>query len=167
MKRTFSLVFLFIAWLSVTSAWATTLSGVVFVVIDGDTVLFKPDFAPATSRTFMKLRLADIDAPEKDQPYGEASTRVLTGLVLNQHVEVDIVATDIYGRSIARIQMGAAQLNTELVRRGAAWASTRARSDTGLLDAQGEARRARRGLWQAADPMPPWDWRRVQSSPVN
>jgi endonuclease YncB( thermonuclease family) len=164
MKRWFSLILVFIAWLSATSAMATTMTGVVFVVIDGDTVLFKPDHAHVASRTFMKLRLADIDAPEKEQPQGDVATRVLTELVLNQHVEVDIVATDSYGRSIARIQMGAVQVNVELVRRGVAWASTRARSDAALMDAQGEARRERRGLWQAADPTPPWVWRRTQPS---
>lgn len=167
MKNAFSLILLFIAWLAATPTLATTMAGVVFVVIDGDTVLFKPDHAPATSRAFMKIRLADIDAPEKEQPHGEASTRMLTDLVLNKHVEVDIVATDIYGRSIARIQMGAVQVNAELVRRGAAWASTRARSDTGLMDAQQEARQGRRGLWQAAEPMPPWAWRRAYNELVN
>ncbi len=115
----------------------------------------------------MKIRLADIDAPEKEQPYGEASTRVLTELVLNRHVEVDIVATDIYGRSIARIQMGTVQVNAEMVRRGAAWASTRARSDTDLMEAQQDARKERRGLWQATEPMPPWEWRRAYNASVN
>ncbi len=92
---------------------------------------------------------------------------MLTDLVLNKHVEVDIVATDTYGRSIARIQMGAVQVNAELVRRGAAWASTRARSDASLVDAQMEARREHRGLWNAADPMPPWEWRRAYNELVN
>lgn len=167
MKNTFARILFLVAWLAATSAWATTMAGVVFVVIDGDTVLFKPDHAPATSRTFLKIRLADIDAPEKEQPHGDASTRMLTDLVLNKHVEVDIVATDTYGRSIARIQMGAVQVNAELVRRGAAWASTRARSDASLVDAQMEARREHRGLWHAADPTPPWEWRRAYNELVN
>ncbi|MBZ0069857.1 MAG: thermonuclease family protein [Thiobacillus sp.] len=165
MKNTFARILFLLAWLTATSAWSTTMSGVVFVVIDGDTVLFKPDHVPAASRAFLKIRLADIDAPEKEQPHGEASTHMLTDLVLNKHVEVDIVATDIYGRSIARIQMGALQVNAEMVRRGAAWASTRARSDTDLVDAQMEARRAHLGLWQTADPTPPWEWRRVFNTP--
>lgn len=167
MKNTFARILFLAAWLTASSAWATTMAGVVFVVIDGDTVLFKPDHAPATARAFMKIRLADIDAPEKEQPYGEASTRMLTELVLNRHVEVDIVATDIYGRSIARIQMGTVQVNAEMVRRGAAWASTRARSDTDLMEAQQDARQERRGLWQATEPMPPWEWRRAYNASVN
>ena len=149
------------------SSWATTLHGVVFVVIDGDTVLFRPDHASPSTRSFMKLRLADIDAPEADQPQGDAATRELRQLVLHQRVEIDIVATDAYGRAIARIRSGPVLVNQELVRRGLAWASTRARSDAVLLDAQKAAQRERRGLWVAPDPIPPWTWRTLQPSSVN
>ncbi|HMA12057.1 MAG TPA: thermonuclease family protein [Steroidobacteraceae bacterium] len=146
------------------TACADTLRGVVIVVIDGDTLLFKPDHYPPRSRAFLKIRLADIDAPEKNQPHGEAATRVLQALVLNQRVEVDTVATDVYGRKVARIRKGALQVNAELVRQGGAWALSRYRRNAALLDAQHEARRAHRGLWQDPAPTPPWVWRRVQSA---
>lgn len=149
--------------LAAAPALADRMRGVVIVVIDGDTVLFRPDHYRAASRAFMKIRLADIDAPEKDQPYGDAATRALTALVLNRRVEVETVATDAYGRTIARIQAGALPVNAELVRRGLAWPLTRYRSDAGLLEAQREARRAQRGLWQGAEPMPPWVWRRLRA----
>jgi micrococcal nuclease len=176
-----------LAWclllVAVAPAWADMMSGMVIVVIDGDTVLFKPD-APYKSvahggapRAILKIRLADIDAPEKNQPYGDAATRELAALVLDQQVEVNAVATDVYGRTIGRIRMGDMQVNAELVRRGLAWASgstrtsarsgsesfrasTRSRSRSGLKDAQREARLAQRGLWQDAEPVPPWVWRR-------
>jgi micrococcal nuclease len=155
---------LFIAWAAAAPALANTLSGVVIVVIDGDTVLFKPDHHHPSGRAFLKIRLADIDAPEKDQTYGEAATRALTAMVLNQRVKVNTVATDTYGRTVAHIRVGAVQVNVELVRRGFAWASTRYRRNAALLDAQLEARQARRGLWQDAAPTPPWAWRRAQSA---
>jgi endonuclease YncB( thermonuclease family) len=144
-------------------AAADTMHGVVIVVIDGDTVLFKPDHYGAASRAFLKLRLADIDAPEKDQPYGDAATQALTALVLKQKVAVDTVATDAYGRTIARIRMGAARVDTELVRHGYAWSSSRGPSDAALVEAQREAHREGRGLWQDPAPTPPWVWRRMQS----
>jgi endonuclease YncB( thermonuclease family) len=146
------------------TACADSLRGVIFVVIDGDTVLFKPDHYSPRSRAFLKIRLADIDAPEKKQPHGTAATRALAALVLNKRVEVETVATDAYGRKIARIRIGSVRVNQELVRRGHAWTSTRYRRDAGLQEAQREARRARRGLWQAAAPTPPWVWRRQQSA---
>lgn len=166
MKRWFALCLLFIASAIAPFALADTLTGIVFVVIDGDTVLFRPDHYRDTSRAFVKIRLADIDAPEKDQPFGEAATHALTTLVLNQRVEIDTVAIDKYGRTIARIRKGTMQVNVELVRRGFAWAYTRSRRDSALMVAQHEARSARRGLWQGAAPTPPWAWRRAQSAPT-
>jgi endonuclease YncB( thermonuclease family) len=156
-----------LAWLLfalAASAGAAPVAGVVFVVIDGDTVLFKPDHYSPGSRAFLKIRLADIDAPEKEQPHGSAATRALAALVLNKRVEVDTVATDAYGRKIARVRVGSVRVNQELVRRGHAWTSTRYRRDVGLQEALREARRARRGLWQDAAPTPPWVWRREQSA---
>lgn len=141
-------------------AAADTLPGVVIVVIDGDTVLFKPDSYGAASRAFLKLRLADIDAPEKDQPHGDAATQALTALVLKQRVVVDTVATDDYGRTVAYLRTDALQVNAELVRRGYAWPLTRYRRNAELLDAQREARLTRRGVWQDPAPTPPWVWRR-------
>jgi micrococcal nuclease len=144
------------------TASAAPLAGVVFVVIDGDTVLFKPDHYHPKSRAFLKVRLADIDAPEKDQPHGEAATEALKALVLNQRAQLDIVATDSYGRKVGRLSVGSQSVNAEMVRRGFAWASTRYRRDAALLEAQREAQAARRGLWQDAAPTPPWVWRRAQ-----
>jgi endonuclease YncB( thermonuclease family) len=143
-------------------AMAAMMSGVVIVVIDGDTVLFKPDHYGTASRAFLKIRLADIDAPEKDQPYGAAAARELSALLLNRRATVETVATDVYGRSVARIQTDTLQINTELVRRGLAWAPSRKRPELKAL--QQEARLARRGLWQDAGPVPPWTWRRQYSA---
>jgi len=145
-------------------AGAAPVAGVVFTVIDGDTVLFKPEHYSPGSRAFLKVRLADIDAPEQDQPHGEAATRALSALLLNQRVEVDSVAIDTYGRTIAHIRVGALRVNQEMVRRGLVWVSTRGGDQHGLLALQREARRERIGLWQDAAPTPPWAWRRAQSA---
>jgi micrococcal nuclease len=161
------LCLLFLVWGAATPAAADTMHGVVIVVIDGDTVLFKPDRYGAASRAFLKVRLADIDAPEKDQPFGEASARALSAWVLNQRVEIDTVATDVYGRTIARIRAGELRVNAEMVRQGFAWASTWSRSNSALMDAQQAARRTQRGLWQDDAPTPPWVWRQARSAPAH
>lgn len=161
MKRGFALWLMLLAWAVVAPAAAETLRGVVIVVIDGDTVLFKPDHTRPSGRAFLKIRLADIDAPEHDQPYGDVSTRALTAQVLNRRVEVDTVATDVYGRTIARIRMGEDEVGADLVRRGYAWTATRSRHAATLKAAQRQARRSHRGLWQDAAPTPPWVWRRT------
>jgi micrococcal nuclease len=166
-RRLALLGLVFMAWAVAVPALADTLRGVVVVVIDGDTVLFKPDHYGVRSRAFLKVRLADIDAPEKNQPYGNAATHALSALVLHQRVAIDTVATDVYGRTVARIRMGDMQVNTELVRRGFAWTSSRSRRNAALQDAQREARAARRGLWGDAAPTPPWVWRRAQPAFVH
>lgn len=148
-------------------AIADTIQGRVIVVIDGDTVLFQPDRPAARTRAFLKIRLADIDAPEKDQPYGARATLALRELVLKQTVEINTLAIDRYGRTIAQLQHGSTQVNAELVRLGAAWVLPRTRRTSALLDVQAEARAARRGLWADTAPTPPWTWRRAQNASVN
>jgi endonuclease YncB( thermonuclease family) len=147
--------------LAAATAHADTLTGVVIVVIDGDTVLFKPDHYHPASRAFHKVRLVGIDAPEASQPHGEAATRALREMALKQRATLEIVATDPYGRKLGWLSVGALRVNAELVRSGWAWASSRG-VDDGMRVLQGEARHARRGLWQAPEPTPPWVWRRQQ-----
>jgi micrococcal nuclease len=167
LRAVLALGLLLLAWGAAAPVLADTMRGVVIVVIDGDTVLFKPDHYGAASRAFLKIRLADIDAPEKGQPYGEASARALAAWVLNQRVEVDTIATDVYGRTIARIRSGTLQVNEEMVRQGYAWASTWSRSNAALRDTQQLARHAQRGLWGDDSPTPPWVWRRAQAAPAH
>lgn len=169
------LLALCLLWLALGApATADTMHGVVIVVIDGDTVLFKPDHYSPGSRAFMKVRLADIDAPESDQPHGEAATDALKARVLKRRAQLDTVATDAYGRKIGRLTVEAQSVNADMVRRGLAWAygsprasapsgSTRGSDHHGILALQGEARRAQRGLWQDAAPTPPWVWRRAHA----
>lgn len=158
---------LLVAWLlfAVAPAWAETLQGVVIVVIDGDTVLFKPDHYAPSSRAFLKVRLAGIDAPEATQPHGDAATRALKEMALKQRATLEIVATDAYGRTLGRLSVGTLAVNAELVRRGHAWSVSRAAGDA-LTALQNEARHARRGLWRDVTPVPPWTWRRAQATPV-
>lgn len=154
------------AWLLFAgSAWADTLQGVVIVVIDGDTVLFKPDHYASSSRAFLKVRLAGIDAPEAAQPHGDAATRALEEMALKQRATLEIVATDHYGRTLGRLSVGTLAVNAELVRRGHAWSGSRAAGDM-LPALQNEAKHARRGLWRDAEPVPPWTWRRAQAAPA-
>ena len=146
------------------AAHAEKFSGRVIVVIDGDTVLVLRHGHP------LKIRLADIDAPEiahagmggpqKSQPYGRASTDALKRLVLHKLVEVDTLAIDKYGRTVALLHDGAMNINEEMVRRGMAWEYSHYHSDRRYIALQQEAQQVKRGLWQQADPMPPWQWRK-------
>lgn len=138
----------------------------VIAVLDGDTVLLMDTRADSAPPLFYKFRLANIDAPEKGQVYGEHAAQALARLVLKRQVYVVSVATDSYGRTIGWISLKRDasienSVNAELVRRGWAWALSRSRSPY-LREAQQEAQHERRGLWSAGEPIPPWVWRKQQ-----
>jgi endonuclease YncB( thermonuclease family) len=139
---------------------AAIFAGTVIAVMDGDTILLKPAAGKTVPRPFLKIRLADIDAPEKDQAFGDDSGRALAALVLKKQVQVVTVASDDYGRQVARVSLGNLDVNRHMVQRGLAWAYTRYRRNPGLVALQREARRDRRGLWSQAEPVPPWVWRK-------
>lgn len=139
-------------------ARAETLTGVVIVVIDGDTVLFKPDHYAPHSRAFLKLRLAGIDAPEAGQAYGTAATQSLKQLALKRRATFVSVATDRYGRRVGWLDVGGVDASTSLAGSGLAWPSREV--SPALRQAVEAARDARRGLWADNAPVPPWVWRR-------
>jgi endonuclease YncB( thermonuclease family) len=141
-------------------ALAAVFSGTVIKVIDGDTIILKSADRKTAPRPFLKIRLADIDAPEKDQAFGDESGRALAGLVLRKQVRVVTVATDDYGRKVGRVSLGNLDVNRYMVQRGLAWVYTRYRRDLELVVLQQEARRDRRGVWSQAKPVPPWVWRK-------
>jgi hypothetical protein len=67
---------------------------------------------------------------------------------------------DRYGRTLGAITCAGVDANAEEVRRGMAWVFERyAAKDSPLYAVQAEARTARRGLWQDAKPVPPWEFR--------
>lgn len=142
-------------------AQAESFSGRVIVVIDGDTVLMLRNHHP------VKIRLANIDAPEKEQDFGAASRAVLAQLVLHQQVEADSRSVDKYGRIVALLKLGTLNVNEEMVRQGMAWEYSNFHRDRHYLALQQEARQAKRGLWQQPHPMPPWQWRKQHAQAVD
>lgn len=67
----------------VSVAQAETFSGKVVGIADGDTLTVL-----TASRQQHKIRLAEIDAPEKDQPFGTNSKQSLTDLCFGKEAEV-------------------------------------------------------------------------------
>ena len=128
-------------------------SGKVVAVSDGDTILLLRANNPP-----FKVRLANIDAPEKAQEYGLASQQSLAELVLRKQVQVATRAVDSYGRVVAVISHAGRNINQEQVARGMAWAYARSQ-DKDMLAAQKKAQQAKLGLWAQADPLHPRAWR--------
>jgi endonuclease YncB( thermonuclease family) len=134
-------------------------AGRVRSVVDGDSLLVS--LAPSRD---VEVRLFGIDSPEGDQPYGNRAREALAGLVAGREVTVTPVDRDSYGRTVARVSVGEREVNTELVRAGAAWVYRKYTDDPLLLAAETEAREAHRGIWSLAkaDQVPPWDWRHAK-----
>ena len=135
-------------------AHAAEFGGRVVGISDGDTLTVQTDDGQR-----VRVRLAKIDAPEHDQPYGMASTRSLAALALNRTVRVRKVAEDDYGRMVGEVVADGRDLDAEQVRRGMAWVYRRYSQSRRLYALEAEAKQARRGLWADSNPIPPWDWR--------
>lgn len=132
-------------------------SGRVINVLDGDTVLVSSDDHPQAP---IKIRLVNIDAPEKDQEYGMASRQSLLDMVLNKPVQVVTQAVDDYGRVIATLRVRDLNVNHAQVQRGWAWENSRFHSNKVLVAMQQEAQQNRRGLWAGVNPIAPNLWRK-------
>jgi endonuclease YncB( thermonuclease family) len=126
-------------------------------VYDGDTIEVM-----AGGSTSLRVRLHAIDAPEKGQPFSNVARTRTRELVEGKRVRVEVRDRDQYDRLVARIYVEDADLSEQLIREGLAWHYTRYSSEIALGNAQREARRAHRGLWQDPEPEPPWAFRRRQ-----
>lgn len=144
--------------LVVLNAHAEAFDAKVLAVMDGDTVFVKSGPFKA------KLRLVNIDAPEKDQPYGKQSQESLQSLIGGKVIHVESKAVDKFGRTIALVSIGDINVNEEQVRRGMAWAYSRSREGRAYDILQSEAQQARRGLWSQTNPQQPSQWRKLHPS---
>ncbi len=138
-------------------AQATTLTAQVIAITDGDTIkILTPD------KQQIKVRLAEIDTPEKRQPYGRKAKQVLSDKIYRKQVTVVKVTTDRYKRMIGKVYLGDRYINAEMVADGAAWVYRKYSKDPELLKLEHQAREEGRGLWalQEDQRVAPWEWRR-------
>lgn len=110
----------------------------------------------------IRLRLAQIDAPELNQPHGYEARAALMDWVEDENVSVQVVDVDQYDRRVSEVFVGEIHVNRELVRDGHAWANTRFARSRHVGDLETQARAARRGLWALPEAKrdAPWVWRR-------
>jgi micrococcal nuclease len=180
-------------------AQAETFSAKVIVVMDGDTVMVLREggseaagYPPASNlrrhAQKIKIRLANIDAPEKDQDFGKQSRESLLEMVGKKIVQIDSRAVDQYGRIVGLVSVDGLNVNQEQVKRGLAWAAPGWRKGSRVVPKspdgqesgrvppaaessgkfytalQNDARQARLGLWAQINPMSPWQWRKLHPS---
>lgn len=150
-----------LAWLSISTASAIQLQGEVVGLSDGDTVTVLD-----AKLTQHKVRLAGIDAPERNQPFGNRSRQNLADLVFRKQVVVEWSKHDRYGRIVGKVLVAGRDASLAQVASGLAWhykAYQREQSEADQIAysaAEDAARSKSIGLWQDPKPIAPWDFRK-------
>ena len=123
-------------------------------VIDGDTVVAQ------LGEKSVRIRLAEIDAPEIGQPWGLNAKKALEAKVLGSSVTLEVIDVDRYDRLVARLILDDRQINRELVSEGHVWVYRRYMRDESLLVNETIASKNKIGLWATGSQIAPWEWRR-------
>ena len=152
--RALTVAAILIGGLSVYPACADTFNALVVGITDGDTIKVLKD-----DKEQIKVRLVEIDAPEKKQAFGNRSRQTLSDYCFNKIATLTDKGQDRYGRTLAHVNCNGVDVNAELVKVGMAWVYDRYVTDRSLYALQDAAKAARRGLWADPDPVPPWEWR--------
>ena len=125
-------------------------------VIDGDTIVVAGEL----------VRLHGIDAPELDQTFqwrgqqmacGAMSLAALEALIAGVRVRCEVIERDRHGRLVAKVfSPDGVDIGRRLVSAG--WALAYRRYSKDYVDAEDEARKAKRGMWRGTF-VKPWVWR--------
>jgi len=107
-----------------------------------------------------RIRVANIDCPEKNQPFSAKAKQFTSDAIFGKIVKVNVLSTDRYGRFIGVTTYNDSLiLNRDLLKNGLAWHFVRYSNDMTLEELELTARKKKIGLWQEESPIPPWEWR--------
>lgn len=147
MKTVFASIALLLA---TSSAFAQKVIG----VTDGDTLTLLVDNRP------LKVRLANVDAPEKAQAFGERSKKSLFDMCFGKDATYQEQDVDQRGNTVAIVTCAGVEANRVQVERGMAWVNKKSNKDLLLFAVEAKASMNRQGLWSDPEPIPPWEFRR-------
>ncbi len=129
-------------------------SGTAFAVLD------------ATDK-LRRIKLTGVDAPERKQRFAAEARALASQWLGSASIEIAVDATDKEQRIHGRVTVNGNDIGLVLIEAGLAWCDP---TDEGHLPPairaayrQGceQARSQRRGLWQEANPTPPWEYRKL------
>jgi endonuclease YncB( thermonuclease family) len=130
-------------------------------VIDGDTIVVNGE----------RVRLHGIDAPELDQVFWYRGQRLASGamamaaleaLTAGVLVRCEAITRDRHDRLVAKcFSANGVDIGRRMVSAG--WALAYRRYSMEYVDAEAEARAARRGMWRGRFAKP-WAWRDIKAS---
>lgn len=129
-------------------------SGTAFAVLD------------ATDK-LKRIKLTGVDAPERKQRFAAEARALASQWLSTAPIEIAVDATDTEQRIHGRVAVNGHDIGLILIEAGLAWCdpNDEARLPSAIRAAyrQGceQAKNQRRGLWQEANPTPPWDYRKL------
>ena len=141
---------------------AATLAGRVEKVDEGDLLTI------INLNRSIKIRLLGVDAPDTNQPFSDVARQHLAQLVFNKFVVVQYSGLGPNNYIVGKVLIGETDICVQMIRDGAAWYSN---NDAGYLSPEDQetyrgseqaARAERRGIWADANPVAPWEFRRLE-----
>ena len=115
--KTFSFIFILLLFWCVplhANENKSSLTYKVISVLDGDT------FIATDGNVKFRVRIAAIDAPEKDQPYGRVAKHRLSQMLLKKEISISSIGkgVDRYGRVLGQIFLNGKDIAMELINEG-------------------------------------------------
>lgn len=135
--------------------YAFAQKGKVIKVKDGDTIVILD-----ANNVQQTVRIADIDCPEKGQPFGSKAKAFTSGEVFGKLVDINAKGIDKYGRTIGYVIYDKKNLSIELLKVGLAWHYKYYSSDENMDSIELSARKNKVGLWSDKYPIEPYKWRK-------
>lgn len=141
-------------------AFSQTLTGKVIAIKDGDTVVVLDSLNNQTT-----LRLAEVDCPEKSQPFGKNAKQFTSNEIYLKEVKYIVTDTDRYGRSIAKIYYDNNKyLSAEIIKNGMGWHYKKYSKSVELSNLEIQAKKTKTGLWIDNEPIEPFEWRKLKKA---
>ena len=132
------------------------LIGKVVKVSDGDTITIL-----TSDKTQYKIRLNDIDAPEKKQAFGNKSKDNLDKYIAGKTVTVQYKEKDKYKRILGTIYYQNKDINLQQIKDGYAWVYKKYSKKSEYYKAEKIARDKKIGLWSDKNPIEPSVFRKI------
>ena len=136
--------------------FSAELKGKVIKVSDGDTIMILTE-----EKRPVRIRLDKIDAPEKKQAFGYQSKKYLSSLIFRKDIIVKYKKIDRYGRVLGIIYYDGQDINLLMIKSGMAHHYRHFDKTLEYMIAEKEARENRVGLWQDANPIEPYQFRKL------
>lgn len=150
-------IYFLILLIFISCFYSSNITGKVVKIVDGDTF-----YILNNEKKLFKIRIADIDAPEKKQDFGKEASDFIKSKIFGKYVNIvkkKNKSKDRYGRILADVFYDKKKnIGEELLDQGLAWVWHFSKNDTYKLH-QNIAKKAKKGIWSKNNQIDPYQWR--------